>query len=70
VLVEEFDLQSDGACSFRYLFRGIGGPSIGWIDQHGDANGLGHQLVQQSQPFGQNLVDEKIYSGCVAAGLG
>ena len=40
---------------------------IGRIDQHGNPNGLGHQVVQQPQPLGRNIRDEKIDAGRVAA---
>jgi hypothetical protein len=33
---------------------------IGRIDQHGNADGLGHQLVQKCQPLGSQLSCEKI----------
>src|SRR5262249_6224437 len=59
--VEGLDLQSDGAGSFRYIPQhGFGDRSIGRIDQHGNASGFGHQLVQQPQPFGHHLGREKI----------
>src|SRR5262245_62332174 len=40
---------------------------IGWIDQHGNTSGLGHQVMEKSQPLGRNLSSEKIDSGRVAA---
>src|SRR5215831_7604945 len=43
---------------------------IGWIDQHRDAGGLGHQIMEKSQPLGRNLSGEKIDPGRVAARLG
>ena len=45
--IEDLSLQSDGARSFRYVSpRGLGTRGIGRIDQHGNPNGLGHQVVQ------------------------
>ena len=40
---------------------------IGRIDEHGNTHGLGHQLMQESQPLGHHLLDEKIDAGRVAA---
>ena len=53
--VEHLNLQSEGACGFRYISqRGLGdGWSVGRIDQHGDPNGLGHHLTQEPQPLGR-----------------
>jgi hypothetical protein len=49
--VEDLNLQSDGACGFRYVSQhGLGGGSIDRIDQHRNTNGLGHQLMQEPQP--------------------
>jgi hypothetical protein len=36
-------------------------------DQHGDTNGLGHEIVQQPQPFGHDLIKEKIDPGRIAS---
>ena len=59
--VEDLNLQSDGACRFRYLSqRGLGDGSIGRINQHGDTNRLGHQLVQQTQPLDLDLGGKKL----------
>ena len=66
--VEDMDLQPDGAGSFLHVPQcGLGGRSIGRIDEHGNTNGLGHQLMQESQPLGHHLLDEKIDAGRVAA---
>jgi hypothetical protein len=35
--------------------------------QHGNPNGLGHQVVQESQPLGDSLLVEKIDTGRIAA---
>ena len=43
---------------------------IAWIDQHRDMGGLGHQIMEKSQPLGRNLAGEKIYPSRVAARLG
>jgi hypothetical protein len=41
--VDDVNLQSEGACRFRYVSqRGLGDRSICGIDQHGNANRLGH----------------------------
>src|SRR6516225_9609952 len=40
---------------------------IGRIDQHGNTSGLGHQIMEKSQPLGCNLSGEKIDAGRVAA---
>src|SRR3984893_1578689 len=40
---------------------------MGRIDQDGNPNGLGHQVVQQPQPLGGDIRDEKIDAGRVAA---
>src|SRR5262249_35522138 len=65
---EDLKLQPEGASGLRHLFQsGLGGESVARIDQQGDLSGLGHQLVQERQPFGINLIDEKIYARRVAA---
>ena len=38
------------------------------IDEYGNTNGLGHQIMQESQPLGRYLLAEKIDAGRVAAG--
>ena len=43
---------------------------IAWIDQHRDMGGLGHQIMEKSQPLGRNLSGEKIDPSRVAARLG
>src|SRR5215472_6948426 len=43
---------------------------IGWIDQHRDTGGLGHQIMEESQSLGRNFSGEKIDAGRVAARLG
>ena len=40
---------------------------IARIDQHGNPNGFGHQIVQEPQPLGRNLLGEEIDAGRVAA---
>ena len=37
------------------------------IDEHGNTNGLRHQLMQECQPLGGHFLDEKIDAGGVAA---
>src|SRR5262249_6032650 len=43
------------------------GRDIGRIDQHGHSNGLGHQLMQEPQPLGCDLLGEIVDAGGVAA---
>jgi len=44
--VVDLNLQSHCTRGFRYVSqRALGGRDIGRIDQHGNASGLGHQLV-------------------------
>jgi hypothetical protein len=53
--VEHLNLQSEGACGFRYISqRGPGGRSVCRIDQHGNPNGLGHQVVQEPSRLATN----------------
>jgi hypothetical protein len=66
--LQHHGLQSESARRFRYVSqRGLGGRSIRRIDQYGDTNGLGHQLMQEPQPLGHNFTGEKIDAGRVAA---
>ena len=61
VRVQDLDLQSEGARGLWYVAeRGLGSRGIGRIDQHGNANGLGHQLMQKPQPLGHNFTLEII----------
>ena len=62
-------MQPDDAGSFLHVpaMWWLGGRSVGRIDEHGNTNGLGHQLVQESQPLGHDLQEEKIDAGRVAA---
>src|SRR5262249_13807635 len=46
--------------SVRYVSLRALGSRIGRIDQHGNTNGLGHQLVQQLQSFRLQLTRKKI----------
>jgi hypothetical protein len=42
--IDNVDLQPEDARGVRHLFQcGLGGPSIGRIDQHGNASGIRHQ---------------------------
>ena len=65
--VADLDLQAHraGRCFYvsQYGLR-IG---IGWIDEHGNTNGLGHQLTQEFQPLRRQLANKKIDSCQVAA---
>jgi hypothetical protein len=66
--VNDVNLQSEGAGRFRdVLQRSRGGWSICGIDQHGNANGLGHQIVQECYPLGGDFQVEKINAGRVPA---
>jgi hypothetical protein len=58
--VVDLNLQSHCPGGFRYVSYALGTCDIGRIDQHGNANGLGHQLVQKCQPLGGDLPGEKI----------
>ena len=61
-------MQSEDACRFRHVSqRGLGGRRIGRIDQHGNTNRLGHQVVQQTQSLGHNFGGQKIDAGRIAA---
>src|SRR5262245_4581685 len=67
--VEHLSLQSEGACSFGYVAqRGLGGGSVCRIGHHGDTSRLGHQIVQEPQPLGDDLLGEEIDASRVAAG--
>ena len=66
--VEDLKLQPDrGSRLLQVPQRGFGVCGVGRIDEHGNTNGLGHQVVQEPQPFGHHLVGEKIDAGRVAA---
>jgi hypothetical protein len=66
--VEDMDLQPEGTGNFLHASQcSLGVCRIGRIDQHGNTNSLGHQLMQESQPLGDQLQDEKIGAGRVAA---
>ena len=58
--VEDLNLQSHCTGVFRYISYALGTCDIGGIDQHGNPNGLGHQLVQKCQPLRSQLIREKI----------
>src|SRR5262249_37889933 len=66
--VEHSNLQSEGACRFRYISqRGFGNRSIRGIDQYSDTNCLGQQIMQEAKPLGHNLSGEGIDAGRIAA---
>src|SRR5215471_10980026 len=66
--VEDLDLQPHGGSGLLYLaHRGLDDCGIAWIDQHGNTNGLGHHLMQEPEPLGHRLLDEKIDACHVAA---
>jgi len=47
--IEYLDLQPYGAGSFLHVPRcGLGGRSLGRVDEQGNTNGLGHQLMQET----------------------
>src|SRR6516225_8436711 len=59
--LEDLNLQSHyTGCLWYGAKRVLGGRDIGWIDQHRNANGPGHQLVQKCQPLCVVLTREKI----------
>src|SRR6516165_2333674 len=71
--VDDLNLQSETACSFGYLSqRGLGIRRIGRIDQHGNSNRFGHQVVQEPQPLGHKFSEENIDAGsyCLPAEQG
>jgi len=58
---EDMDLQPEGAGGVLHIpQRGLGGPRVSRIDQHRNTNGLGHKLMQESQPLGVYLLVKKI----------
>jgi hypothetical protein len=61
-------LQPDDPGGFLHLpQRTLSERSVSRIEEHGNTHGLGHQLMQETQPLGDQLVDEKIDAGRVAA---
>jgi hypothetical protein len=64
--VEYPDLQPDGAGSFLQVppFGAVGRIS-GRIPKHGNPNGLGHKLMQESPPFGvpQDPIEARCFGG-------
>jgi hypothetical protein len=67
--IDDLGLNSDGTGDFlRDVQRGLGADNIRRIKEYGNANSLGHHVVQKSQPLAHYLVDEKIDTRRVAAG--
>jgi hypothetical protein len=65
---EDIDWEGDGTGSFLHLpQRGLGNRSVGRIKEHGYPNRFGLQLEQYPKPLGQDLLEEKIDAGRVAA---
>ena len=64
--VEDLNLQSHCTGGFRYVSYALGTSDIGRIDQHGNPNRLGHQLVQKCQSLRTQLSCEKIDAGQVS----
>ena len=65
------DLQSHCVCGFWDVSeRALGSRDIGRIDEHGNTNGLWHQVMQESQPLGRQFRVEKIDASRVATGSG
>jgi hypothetical protein len=61
-------LQPNGAGGRVHVSqRGLGTHGIGWIEEHGNASGAGHQFAQEPQPLRPQLCGEKIDAGRVAA---
>jgi hypothetical protein len=64
--IETKDLNSQCRPRFtRLLQSGFGSGGIVRIDQHGNASGLGQQLVQKGKSLRDDLMDEKINAGHV-----
>jgi hypothetical protein len=58
---ENCNLQAERAGGFRQIpRRSFGSGSICRIDQHGNASGLGHNLLQKPEPFGGEVGQEKL----------
>src|SRR5262245_21962898 len=52
---KDFDLLSDGqTCRLRVLGQRVG-IGIAWIDQHGNAQRVRQQVMQESEPLGRKL---------------
>jgi hypothetical protein len=67
--VEDLDVKPVGRGGLLDISQsGLGVRSTGRIEQHCNANRLGHQIVQKAQPLGRQLVGEKVDTGRVAAG--
>src|SRR5262249_32197236 len=66
--LEDLNLQSYCTGGFQYVTQL--GSRICRIDQHGNPNGLRHQLVQKCQPLRTQLIRKKIDSRQVATRLG
>ena len=59
-----------GAASFTSRNVRSATDALPRIAEHGNTDGLGHQVMQEPQPLGRHLTDEKIDAGCIAAGPG
>jgi hypothetical protein len=67
--VQNLDIQSERRGGLLHLpQRGLDVRNTGRIFEHGDTNGVGYQIMQESQPPGRHLGGEKIGSRDVAAG--
>ena len=66
--IENSDLQSHAArCRFQISQGGSRTCGIGWIEEHGQANGFGHQFAQELKPLCRQLSNEDIDACQVAA---
>ena len=66
--VEDIDLQPDSAGSILHgLQCGLDSCRTGGIDEHGNTNSLGHQLMQECYPLCDHFLGEKIDASRVAA---
>ena len=66
---EELDLQTNGASGhFDIPQRCLRRRSIRWIDEHGYAGCVRHQLMQHFEPFPPKFLGEHTHAGDVAAG--
>src|SRR5262249_51423137 len=54
------DKERVGGDEIWYVSYALGTCDIGRIDQHGNPNGFGHQLMQKPQSLGHNFTEEKI----------
>src|SRR5262249_34315691 len=67
--VDDLDLQPKSVSGFLDDVQcGLGIGNIGRVNKYGNANNLGHQVVQEPQPLGYYLSYKKIDPRRIAAG--